>query len=101
MPRRINIPTTINTALARKGRRQPQDRKSSSGSRVTKANAPTDSKIPSGDPTKGRLPKKPRQRGGACSTAISMAPPSSPPNDKPCPIRNATSKIGAHTPICS
>ena len=40
-----------------------------------------------------------RRPGGACSTAIRAAPPHSPPADRPCSSRSATSRIGAATPI--
>src|SRR5215216_3952055 len=56
---------------------------------------------PAGMPMPGQLPKKPRLPGGAYSTAISVAPPHSPPTAKPCKKRRTTSRTGAQMPIDS
>jgi hypothetical protein len=57
--------------------------------------------MPSGTPICGNDPKKLRLSTGACSTAMSAAPPHSPPAEKPCARRSMTSRIGAQTPICA
>jgi hypothetical protein len=55
--------------------------------------------MPAGTPVCGKLPKKPRRFLGACSTAISAAPPHSPPTPRPWAIRSRTSTIGAAIPM--
>ena len=56
---------------------------------------------PIGVPICGKEPKKLRLSGGACSTAMSAAPPHSPPAEKPCTTRRKISRIGAQTPACA
>jgi hypothetical protein len=65
----------------------------------TSANTVVESARPAGTPICGHEPKKPRLFLGACSTAISTAPPHSPPTPMPCTKRRVTSRIGAITPI--
>ncbi|MDQ0894902.1 hypothetical protein QFZ26_002457 [Agromyces ramosus] len=57
--------------------------------------------MPIGTPIWGNAPKKPRRFVGACSTAMSAAPPHSPPAEKPCRMRSRISRIGAAMPICA
>jgi hypothetical protein len=47
---RAKMPTTSNTALAKKGSRQPQDAKSALGNLVANANASDASTSPTGKP---------------------------------------------------
>ena len=57
--------------------------------------------MPTGTPICGYGPKKPRRSIGACSTAMSAAPPHSPPAEKPCRMRSRISRIGAAMPIAA
>lgn len=54
---------------------------------------------PTGTPSWTKLPYQPRRPDGACSVAISTAPPHSPPTARPCSSRSVTSRTGAATPI--
>ena len=80
--------------------RQPQVRNCSSDMvERTMNSTPVARIMPSGTPICGAEPNRPRLPWGACSTDSSAAPPHSPPADRPCSSRSATSRIGAHTPI--
>ncbi len=58
-------------------------------------NSPLAAMNPIGAPSCGTMPYRPRQPGGAFSTANNAAPPHSPPSPKPCPKRSRHSRIGA------
>ena len=75
--------------------RQPQDSMSASGNAATAPMASEDRIRPGATPVCGRLPKKPFLPSGACSTAIRMAPPHSPPTATPCRKRISTSSTAA------
>ncbi len=82
--------------------RHPQARNCSPGAiAVMIAMTPDASSRPSGTPICGEAPKTPRFFLGACSTAMSTAPPHSPPAEMPCRMRSSTSRIGAPTPMTS
>jgi hypothetical protein len=98
---RMNIPTNTRTMLIRKGTRQPQDRKASSGSCCISRNMPVDISPPTALPTWAKLPKNPRRSRLECSVAIRTAPPHSPPTASPCTKRSTTISIGAHTPMAA
>ncbi|MCY1179792.1 hypothetical protein D9M73_202070 [compost metagenome] len=100
-PRRIARPTSSNSELARNGRRQPQLIRSSSGRRVTALKASSDRIKPAGLPSCANEAKKLRRPFGACSPAISTAPPHSPPTAMPWTMRNRISSTGAAAPICA
>ena len=87
------------TADSRNGIRQPQDRNASPGSRVTMASTTVDSTAPAGAPMLAKLAEKPRLFSSECSSAISAAPPHSPPTAKPWISRSRISRIGARTPM--
>ena len=57
------MPTATRRMLARKGRRQPHDIRSSRGSGVTSAKAPAASRLPIDTPSGAKLPQKPRRCG--------------------------------------
>ena len=81
--------------LARNGTRQPHDSMSASGSAATAAIATDDRIRPAPTPVCGRLPNSPLRPFGACSTAISTAPPHSPPTAIPCRKRIAIKSAAA------
>ena len=54
------MPTRISRKLARNGRRQPHDSRSSRGSMVTSAKAPAASRLPTETPSGAKPPQKPR-----------------------------------------
>jgi hypothetical protein len=89
------------TRLETKVARQPQARKASGGSSDATPNAPEASSRPAGTPTCANEPKNARRPCGAYSTAISTAPPYSPPTPMPCSTRMVTSSSGAQTPMVS
>ena len=53
---------------------------------------------PIGGPSCGNMPYQARFPCGAFSTAISAAPPHSPPSPTPCRKRRSASASGANTP---
>ena len=59
---------------------------------------PVAMKKPIGGPSCGNMPNQARRPSGAFSTAISAAPPHSPPRPTPCRTRSAASASGANTP---
>ncbi len=91
------MPTS--TTENRNGSRQPQVRKPGPDTRDDTYIARFASTRPIGDPMKTQAPYQPQRPGGACSTAISDAPPCSPPMKKPCTTRSNTSSRGAAMPI--
>lgn len=52
-------------------------------------------------PDLGKDPQNPRRPGGANSTAMSTAPPHSPPTANPCTSLRKSSSMGAQRPACS
>src|ERR671917_1751392 len=72
-------PTAMRITLRRNGTRQPQVRSASPERDDIRAKAPVPSTRPAGTPICGQLALRPRLRSGACSTAMSTAPPHSPP----------------------
>ena len=97
---RTKRPTPISTTESRNGMRQPQDRNCSLVVDVDTVRNTRLARIsPIGTPTCGYVPKNPRRPGGACSTAMSAAPPHSPPAERPCSRRSTSSRIGAATPM--
>lgn len=70
---RIQVPIPSSSTLTRKQARQPQARNASSGSRLASMKAPEARNKPPGTPMWAKLPKKPRRRAGANSTASSTA----------------------------
>ena len=98
--RRTNSPTAISTTRDRNGTRQPHARNVALGQRAdSSANTPVDSSSPAGTPICGQRRGARAVRRPECSTAISTAPPHSPPTPKPWTNRSSTSRIGAQTPI--
>ena len=96
---RMKSPTAISTVLSRKGIRQPQARNCWSESWEEKrANTPVESRLPAGTPIWGQLPWNPRWAPPECSTAMSTAPPHSPPTPIPWAKRSRVSQTGAQTP---
>lgn len=90
----------ISAIDSRKEMRQPQAMKFSAPTRVVMHHsAPVATIMPSGTPICGKAPNSERRSVGACSTAMSAAPPHSPPAEKPCSTRKPTSITGAHSPI--
>ena len=84
---------------SRNGTRQPQARKSASGSCEASPNAPVASSSPTGAPACTQLAVEPAPaRVGPCSTTISTAPAHSPPTPSPCTNRSTTSSTGASDP---
>jgi hypothetical protein len=65
---------------------------------VTARNAISDRISPAGLPSCANDAKNVRRPCGACSPAISTAPPHSPPTAMPCTTRSSTSKTGASMP---
>ncbi|MNC65260.1 hypothetical protein D3C75_1155350 [compost metagenome] len=66
-PWRIHRPRNTRPALSTKGTRQPQDRKSSSGSIAIRLTAMVASSMPRVTPTCGTLPNRPLRLAGAYS----------------------------------
>ncbi|KAG1372428.1 hypothetical protein G6F59_018581 [Rhizopus arrhizus] len=99
MDRRIQVEMPSRTMDSRNGRRQPQLRKSSLGRSETIRNTPVARIRPMGLPYCGADASNVRHLGGACSAAISTAPPHSPPTAMPCTSRNATSRMTAARPM--
>ncbi|MCY1216922.1 hypothetical protein D9M72_288120 [compost metagenome] len=97
-PSRIATPTSSSAALARNGRRQPQSMNTSCSIDVTARKASSDRIRPAGLPSCANEAKKVRRPLGACSPAISTAPPHSPPTAMPCTTRSSTSSTGAMAP---
>ena len=96
----MNEPTRISTIENRNGKRQPHSRKASRPSTQFRISSTVVAMIiPIGTPICGNDPKKLRLSTGACSTAISAAPPHSPPAEKPCRILSTISSTGAQKPI--
>jgi hypothetical protein len=95
---RMTRPTLTRTTLSRNGMRQPHAKNCSSGSSVAAATAPAASIDPAGAPRFAKDAANPRLPPGACSRAMSMAPPHSPPTASPCRIRNTISRTGATAP---
>ena len=50
-------------------------------------------------PKSSQLPRNPRRRSGAYSAMNVVAPPYSPPVEKPCTIRATSRSIGAQMPM--
>lgn len=73
----------------------------SSGSSVTRVNAPVPKRLPMPIPALVKLPQRPRRSSGAFSMPKREAPPHSPPAAKPWTRRSATSITGAATPTVS
>ena len=96
--RRTQRPTATTTMLSRNGIRQPQERRSSSGSAPMGMNTSVDRIRPIWVPLRVKLVKKPRRLAGACSKDMELAPACSPAAESPCRKRRMTSRIGASTP---
>src|SRR5699024_6211866 len=96
---RITIPIRINTADNKNGTRQPQFKKLSPVTAETAETTRVAKIAPAGPPALANDVANPRDRFGACSNAISAAPPHSPPTATPWIIRKVTKMIGAATPI--
>src|SRR5476649_1185687 len=96
---RTSTPTATRTMLNRNGSRQPQARNEASCMWLTSAKVRDASNNPAGAPACGSAPKSTRRAFGACSTAISTAPPHSPPRAKPCSSRKVTRIAAAQRPI--
>ncbi len=80
--------------------RQPQDSSASFDSTALQSrNARLAISVPAGTPICTHDPYRPRLSAGACSTAISTAPPHSPPRARPCITRKVSSRMGAQMPI--
>ena len=98
-PRRIHMPIAIRTSEKRNGILQPQLRNCSSDvARDTTVRTTVAISMPSGTPICGKPPNRPRFLTGACSTAMSAAPPHSPPAARPWRMRSRSRAIGATTP---
>lgn len=91
-------PTITSTAEARKGTRQPQLMNASSPKRFIRLKAPVDNNAPTEEPSWANEPKKEALPRGAFSTAMSTAPPHSPPIAMPWIRRSTISRIGASAP---
>ena len=65
------------------------------------ASTTVDRTAPAGAPMLAKLAEKPRLFSSECSSAISAAPPHSPPTAKPWMSRSRISRIGASTPMVS
>ena len=63
------------------------------------ASTTVESTAPAGAPMLAKLAEKPRLFSSECSSAISAAPPHSPPTAKPWIRRSTISRIGARTPM--
>ena len=99
---RTTRPMATNTMLNRNGSRHPHASNCAGEVNVVTARNSSCARIsPAGTPTCENEPYAPRLAGGACSTAISAAPPHSPPADTPWSNRSTTSRTGAATPIWS
>src|ERR1700722_2792945 len=93
-------PTSTNTALAKKGTRQPQ--LCSCGSLkvlFNHRNTPVEHRNPSGAPSCGKQPYHACFPGGAFSVASSTAPPHSPPRPTPCPNLQSANRPAASAPM--
>jgi hypothetical protein len=92
----------MSTMLIRNGTRQPHSRNAAPGETtpVMRAMTPEARSIPSGTPSWGKAPARPRRLAGACSTAMRTAPPHSPPAETPWMMRRSSRRMGAAIPIC-
>ena len=98
--RRTQSPTITRTADSRNGMRQPQALNASSlWTAASRNSTPVASRLPMATPACGHEDQKPRCWSWPCSAAIRTAPPHSPPTAKPCTSRQASSRIGAATPM--
>ena len=99
---RANNATTLMTKATKKGKRQPQSRKSavlSALSRYAKTAAATNK--PTGAPSCGIIANQPRRPAGALSDSSAGRPSQVPPSAKPCPMRNSASRMTAQAPACA
>ncbi len=84
----------------RNGIRQPHESRSSEdSSAVISVTRPAPPMYPASVPNSSQLPRKPRLRSGAYSAMKVEAPAYSPPVEKPCTRRAASSRTGAPTPM--
>ncbi|MNE02287.1 hypothetical protein D3C80_947580 [compost metagenome] len=100
-PKRISKPTIISSPLIRNGIRQPQLIRSSVSIAVMKRKAISASSRPAGLPHWANEAKNTLRPLGACSLAISTAPPHSPPTEMPCSRRRNIRPMGAQIPACA
>ena len=99
-PRRSSRPSTRNSTLPMKGTRQPQAATCSGfNSTVINQAQPEPRMNPMVVPTAVELLTRPRLADGANSVVYTIDPVNSPPTEKPCSSRSATSRMGAATPI--
>ena len=99
---RTEKPTTMSRALSRKGRRQPQARKASRGSRADSGMNTSAPKIcPIWAPWRVTEAREPRTPSGVCSMIRVDDPEISPATAKPWTSRHSTSSRGAAMPIRS